>query len=112
MKPIALSTSLALAALLALPAAPIAAADAGIATARPTAAPAAHALAAVRSSVPESPAAAFERMLAPRTGVASPAPGGASADVLTQAFNEALWTSPASTRLHASGQLRRAGSTR
>lgn len=52
-------------------------------------------VAASESSPPESPAAAFERMLSPRTPVQAPAAAGASPDALTHAFNASLWSAPA-----------------
>ncbi len=50
--------------------------------------------AAAGAPAPESPAAAFERMLAPRTPVTGPAPVGMPADALTRAFNAVLWNAP------------------
>jgi len=82
MKSIALPVALACAALLALRAAAVSA--------------------GAESPAPESPAAAFERMLAPRAPVAAPAPTGAPADSLTRAFNAALWNAPAPAMRHAS----------
>ena len=92
MKTTALCAALALAALLALrPAA--AAPDAPTPQADATDRPAA--------SQPESPMAAFERMLAPRAPTASAARAPAQADPLLPAFHLALWSKPAERR-HAS----------
>ena len=100
MKPIALTVALACAALLTLPAA--AAPDVG--------ADGAEARAAAESPAPESPAAAFERMFAPRAPVTALAPAGAPADSLTRAFNAALWSTPAQATHHTSARSDRIGS--
>lgn len=42
---------------------------------------------------PESPAVAFQRMFAHTPGPVQP-PAGAAPDVLTRAFNDALWSAP------------------
>jgi hypothetical protein len=99
MKPIALPVALACAALLALRAAAVP--DAG--------ADGAEARAGAGSTAPESPAAAFERMLAPRAPMAAPA-FGAPADSLTRAFNAALWSTPVPATHPASAQIARIGS--
>ncbi len=100
MKPIALPLVLACAGLLALRAA---------AAAPGTDAPA-SAVAVAVSSAPESPAAAFERMLAPRAPVAAPAAAGTPADSLTHAFNVALWNAPTPAMRQASARIHRTGS--
>lgn len=105
MKPIALSVALTCAGLLALRAA----AAAPDAAAERAEARAAIAL-AVESSPPESPAAAFERMLAPRAPIAAPAAAGTPADSLTHAFNAALWDTPAPAVRQASVRIHRTGS--
>lgn len=92
MKTTALCAALALAALLALrpaAAAPDAPAPQGDATDRPAA------------SQPESPMAAFERMLAPRVPTANAARTPAQVDPLLPAFHLALWSKPVQRR-HAS----------
>lgn len=89
MKPIALPVALACSGLLALRAA---AATPDVA---PNGAEARVAVAAAIATAPESPAAAFERMLAPRAPVPGPAATGVSPDALTRAFNVALWDTPA-----------------
>lgn len=95
MKTTALCAALALAALLALRPAAAAAAAPDL--------PGAQADAAGRpaASQPESPMAAFERMLAPRVPTASAARAPAQADPLLPAFHLALWSKPAERR-HAS----------
>ncbi len=104
MKPITLPLALACAGLLALRAAG-AAPDAG-----PDGDEARAAIvAAAGSFAPESPAAAFERMLAPRAPVAAPAAAGTPADSLTHAFNVALWDTPAPAMRHASVRIHRVG---
>ncbi|MCD6732085.1 MAG: hypothetical protein LT103_00590 [Burkholderiaceae bacterium] len=103
MKPIAFPVALACAGLLALRAA-AAAPDAGT--------DGAEARAAVVSAAPESPAAAFERMLAPRTPAAAPVAAGTSTDSLTRAFNVALWNAPAPAMRQASARTHRIGSAR
>ncbi len=45
------------------------------------------------AAAPESPAAAFQRLLA-HAPTPAQAPAGAPADPLTRAFNHALWTTP------------------
>lgn len=65
-----------------------------------TATDAAAANAAIASSTPESPAAAFERMLAPRTPAPAPV-AGTPTDVLTHAFNVVLWTEPPMPQMSA-----------
>lgn len=84
MKPIALPIALACVALIAL----------RTAAAAPDVAPDAdRARATAAAALPESPAASFERMLAPRTPSAARV-SGAPADALTHAFNVALWSAP------------------
>jgi hypothetical protein len=61
---------------------------------------------AAESPARESPAAAFERMLAPRAPATAPAPAGAPADPLTRAFNAALWNAPAPATHHPSYAVR------
>lgn len=107
MKPITLPLALACAGLLALRAAG-AAPDAG-----PDGDEARAAIvAAAGSFAPESPAAAFERMLAPRTPAAAPVAAGTSTDSLTRAFNVALWNAPAPAMRQASARTHRIGSAR
>jgi len=105
MKPIALPVALACVALLALRAA-AAAPDAAADSAEARAAIAS----AAASSAPESPAAAFERMLAPRAPAAAPIATGTPADSLTHAFNVALWNAPAPAMHQASARIHRTGS--
>lgn len=61
-------------------------------------------LPAVRMSTPESPAAAFHRMLAHAPGAAQP-PIGAPADALTSAINAALWSASRPASGYASARL-------
>jgi hypothetical protein len=67
-------------------------------------------LAAAGPFAPESPAAAFARMLAPRAPVTAPAPVGAPADALTRAFNAVLWSAPIPAMNDASAQIPRVAS--
>ncbi len=105
MKPIALPVALACATLFSLRAA-AAAPDAGAADADT------DAYEVILASTPESPAAAFERLLAQRTPIAAPSPVGTSADTLARAFDAALWSAPepeirqASVRVHPVGSAR------
>ena len=103
MKTTALSAALALAALLAL---------------RPAAAapdlPGAQADAAARlaASQPESPMAAFERMLAARVPTASAARAPAQVDPLLPAFQLALWSKPAERRQASAARIHSVGAMR
>lgn len=100
MKPIALpATTLACVALIALHTA---------AAAPDVASDATRARATIAASLPESPAAAFDRMLAPRTPAPEPAVAGTPADALTRAFNVAVWSAQpvrqASAQVHHTAQ--------
>ncbi|MCL4774653.1 MAG: hypothetical protein KJZ98_11965 [Burkholderiaceae bacterium] len=105
MKSIVLPVALACATLFALRLA-TAAPDAGAADA------ATDAYEVVLSSAPESPAAAFERMLAPRTPIAAPPPVGASPDALARAFDAVLRDAPASDTRQAAVRIHPVGSAR
>lgn len=103
MKTTALCAALALAALLALrPAA--AAPDAPTPQADATDRPAA--------SQPESPMAAFERMLAPRVPTANAARTPAQVDPLLPAFQLALWSKPAERRQASAARIHSVGAMR
>ncbi|HLS56637.1 MAG TPA: hypothetical protein VK052_11210 [Zeimonas sp.] len=58
---------------------------------------------------PESPVAAFARMLAPRTPAAGTVQAPAQVDPLMPAFNLALWSKPAAQRHAAAARLHTVG---
>jgi|SRR5690606_21346149 hypothetical protein len=58
---------------------------------------------------PESPAAAFARLLAPRTPVTGTAQAPAQVDPLLPAFNLALWSRPAARRHAAAARIHEVG---
>jgi len=58
---------------------------------------------------PESPVAAFERMLAPRTPVTATVQAPEQVDPLMPAFNLALWSKPATQRHAAAARLHTVG---
>jgi len=55
------------------------------------------------AQAPESPAMAFQRMLSHTPGPVQPPVGGAP-DLLTRAFNDALWSTPATAAAYASAR--------